>query len=207
MKELFRNRRLFATWALIGLFLVPACGKSAKKKGDGDTGTEDGGTEMVDDTAVDVGEQAARERELQQQFAATMYSRRYEQAVQIAESGQQDVADDEEWQSFGVFGLIQGDEQEADKVLQLGASKDGVVAGNYYDTLTDTTMPITGSVDQKSQRVAWTVGDNSTVVYETGVGDLTKDELTVLIHFGNEKGQQWTMIRLEEPDDAAEGGK
>ncbi|MEO2032948.1 MAG: protocadherin, partial [Planctomycetaceae bacterium] len=126
----------------------------------------------------------------------------YEQAVQIADSGQQDVtAEDAEWQSFGVFGLVQGDEEEADKVLQLGASKDGVIGGNYYDTLTDNTMPIAGSVDQKSQRVAWTVGDNSTVVYETGVGDLTKDELTVLIHFGNEKTQQWTMIRLEEPQE------
>ena len=49
MKELFRNRRLFATWALIGLFLVPACGKSAKKKGDGDTGTENGGILLFDD--------------------------------------------------------------------------------------------------------------------------------------------------------------
>jgi len=88
MKELFRNRRLFATWALIGLFLVPACGKSAKKKGDGDTGTENGGTEMVDDTAVDLGEQAAREKELQQQFAASMYARRYDQAVQLRRAGQ-----------------------------------------------------------------------------------------------------------------------
>jgi len=40
MRELFRNRRFFATWALIGLFLVAACGKSASKKKDDGTSAD-----------------------------------------------------------------------------------------------------------------------------------------------------------------------
>ena len=44
----------------------------------------------------------------------------------------------------------------------------GVVRGNDYDTLTNTTLPVEGSVDPETQRVAWTVGDNKTAVDETG---------------------------------------
>jgi hypothetical protein len=128
----------------------------------------------------------------------------YEQATEIAASGQEDtqLSEDDEWQSFGVFGLVQGDQTEADKVLQIGSNKNGVLRGNYFDTLTETTLPVDGFVDPKTQRAAWTVGDNKTVVYETGVGDLTEDEATMLIHFGKDKTQQWSLIRLEEPEDS-----
>lgn len=128
----------------------------------------------------------------------------YEQATEIAASGQEDaqITEDDEWQSFGVFGLVQGDETEADKILQIGANKNGVLRGNYFDALTETTLTVEGSVDPETQRAAWTVGDNKNVVYETGVGDLTNDESTLLIHFGKDKTQQWTMVRLEEPEDS-----
>ena len=36
---------------------------------------------------------------------------------------------------------------------------------------------------------------------ETGIFDLTKDQCTVLIHFGAGKKQTWVMVRLEEPKD------
>ncbi len=88
MRELFKNRRLFASWALCGLIIVTACGKSTKKKDDGDMDPTDSGTGMVDDSAANAAEQAAREKELEQQFGASMYARRYEQAVQLRRAGQ-----------------------------------------------------------------------------------------------------------------------
>ena len=40
-------------------------------------------------------------------------------------------------------------------------------------------------------------------VYEAGCANLTKAETTMLVHFGKDRSQQWTLIRIEQP----EGGK
>ena len=128
----------------------------------------------------------------------------YDQASEIAGQGEAKGDEDQEWQSFGVFAMVQDDEEEADKILQLAVNKDGVIRGNHYDALTETALPIEGSVDEKSQRAAWTVGDNSRVVYETGIYNLTQDETEMLIHFGTDRTQQWTLVRLEEPDAASD---
>jgi hypothetical protein len=55
-------------------------------------------------------------------------------------------------------------------------------------------------VDKKTQRAAWTVGENKTTVYDTGVSNLTKDEAPVLIHIGKDKTQQWLLVRLKQSE-------
>ena len=124
------------------------------------------------------------------------------QAIAIAEQGEQaQPSEKEDWISFGVFGMVKGEETEANQIFQLAINKDGILRGNYYDALSDTTLPVHGSVDKKSQRAAWTVGDRKETVYETGVGNLTEDESTMLVHFGKDRTQQWTLIRLEQPEE------
>ena len=63
---------------------------------------------------------------------------------------------------------MQGDEQTSNNLFQLALNKDGVIRGNYYDGLMDTTTPVYGSVDKKSQRAAWTIGKKNDRVFETG---------------------------------------
>ena len=64
------------------------------------------------------------------------------------------------------------------------------------------TTPIQGSVDQKTQRLAFTVGDNKRSVCETGIYNLTsKDETQTLVRIGSDNTQQWTLVRLEAPED------
>jgi hypothetical protein len=122
------------------------------------------------------------------------------QAMNLASAGQAaQPAPQEEWQALGVFAMVQGDEKDANNVFQMAINKDGVIRGNYYNGLTDTTLPIYGSVDKNSQRVAWFVGDKKDVVYETGVGNLAQPETSMLVHFGKERTQQWTLVRLEAP--------
>ena len=41
---------------------------------------------------------------------------------------------------------------------QLAVNKDGTIRGNYYDGLMDTTSPVYGSVDKKTQRAGLTIG-------------------------------------------------
>jgi hypothetical protein len=74
-----------------------------------------------------------------------------------------------------------------------------VIRGNYTDTLTKHTMPIHGSANLKTQQVAMTVGDNTTTVMETGLYNLTKDEVPVLIQFGKDRTEQWLLVRLKQP--------
>jgi hypothetical protein len=122
------------------------------------------------------------------------------QATDIAAAGQMAKPDEkEEWQSLGVFAAIQGEETKAEHIFQLAINKDGVIRGNYHNALTDTTLPIYGSVDKRTQRAAWVVGDKKDTVYETGLGNLTQPETEMLIHFGKESTQQWMLVRLEPP--------
>ncbi len=105
----------------------------------------------------------------------------------------------EGWVSLGVFGMVQGDEKDANNIFQLAVNKQGIIRGNYYNALTDTTTPVYGSVDKSSQRAAWTVGDKKETVYETGIGNLTEPETPILVHFGKDRTQQWTLVRMEQP--------
>jgi hypothetical protein len=63
------------------------------------------------------------------------------QAAEFADRGRSaKPAENEEFQPLGVFGLIQGDEQMANHILQLAANKEGVICGNYYDAVSDNTL-------------------------------------------------------------------
>jgi hypothetical protein len=125
-----------------------------------------------------------------------------DQAINLAEVGQAaKPAEEEEWQALGVFALVQGEEKEANDIFQLAINKEGVLRGNYYNGLSDMTVPIFGSVDKRTQRAAWIIGDKKDVVYETGLGNLTQPETGVLVHFGKDRTQQWTLVRLEPPEE------
>lgn len=122
------------------------------------------------------------------------------QAADLATAGQAaKPADMEEWQPLGVFAMVQGEEKEATNIFQIAINKAGVIRGNYYNALTDATVPIYGSVDKKTQRAAWIIGEKKDTVYETGVGNLAQAETSMLVHVGKERTQQMTLIRLEPP--------
>ncbi len=124
------------------------------------------------------------------------------QATTIADAGRAaKPAETDEWQPLGVFGMIQPEDKVAQRIFQLSIDKAGVIRGNYYDAVADTNTPVYGSVDKKSQRAAWSIGERKDITFETGLPNLTKDEATVLIHYGKEKTQQMLLVRLEEPKD------
>jgi len=123
----------------------------------------------------------------------------YQQASTLAQSQPPADPNAGEWMPLGVFGLVNGDQANPHYIIHLAVNRAGTLAGNYHDVITGTTLPVHGAVDKQSQRVAWTVGDNTTTVGETGIYNLTKDEAPVLIHIGKDKTQQWTLVRLKQP--------
>jgi hypothetical protein len=122
------------------------------------------------------------------------------QAQQIAQAAPEPAAD-VQWQPLGVFAMAVGDETNSNDVVQLAIDKDGAVRGNYYNAISDSTVPLSGSLDKKSQRVAWTINGKKDVVYETGLYNLTQDETTMLVHFGKDRTQQYRLFRVPQQDD------
>jgi hypothetical protein len=121
-----------------------------------------------------------------------------EQAETIAHTGKQARAsEEEEWLSLGVFAMVQGEQVNGNDLFQLAVNKSGVIRGNYYNALSDTTLPVYGSVDRKTQRAAWKVGDREEPVFEAGIANLTKSQTTMLVHHGKDRTQQWTLVRIE----------
>jgi hypothetical protein len=130
-----------------------------------------------------------------------------EQAITIADAGRKaDAPAEEEWRPLGVFGLVQGQEEIAQNLFQLAINKAGVVRGNYYDALADNNLKVFGSLDRKTQRVCWSIGEKKDIVYEAGLNNLTKDETTVLVHYGKDRTRQMMLVRIEQPKDDTKGG-
>jgi hypothetical protein len=111
----------------------------------------------------------------------------------------QEFADD--WMPLGVFAVAREKDDNASPVyyLQLAVSKDGYIAGTCYNSIKEQTLPITGSVDKKSQRAAWKVADNPDTVMETGIYNLTQDTAPAMIHFGKDKTETRLLVRMEQP--------
>src|SRR5262249_52026973 len=121
-----------------------------------------------------------------------------EQAVTIADTGRQaEASKEEEWLSLGVFAMVQGEQVNGNDLFQLAVNKAGTIRGNYYNALADTTLPVYGAVDKKSQRAAWIIGDRKDTIYEVGFANLTRPETTMLVHFGKDSTQQWTLVRMD----------
>ena len=78
-------RRFLAFLALVALLFPVACGSS--KSDDTESGmSDDAPTEVTDEEKL--ANEAAQQKELEQQYGAIMYDRRYEQAKQLRGSGQ-----------------------------------------------------------------------------------------------------------------------
>jgi hypothetical protein len=123
----------------------------------------------------------------------------YQQAQTLASTGAEaQTTDDKQWMPLGVFAMTHDQQNKANLILQLAVNKEGIIRGNYTATVTNDTKPVQGSVDKKTQRAAWTIGDNKENVIETGIFNLTKDEAPALIHFGKDKTEQWLLVRLKQ---------
>lgn len=131
----------------------------------------------------------------------------YQEAAQLANPAQL-PSDDGPWMALGVFGLVEGSasqpaaaDQQPALTVQLAVNKQGLLRGNAISPQLQSPIPVQGSVDKVRQRAAWTVGDNKTTVYETGLSSLTQNESPLLVHVDQDKTQQWLLVRLQPPQD------
>ncbi len=122
----------------------------------------------------------------------------WQSAKDLATQGHQAPPKDAQWLPLGVFAAIRGDDKSTDMVFQLAVAKDATIRGNYFNRSAKNTQPIEGAVDKKTERITWFVEDRKDILFDTGLYNLTKDETTLLVHFGKDKTEQWTLVRLEQ---------
>jgi len=124
-----------------------------------------------------------------------------QQADDLAQRGRDaQSAPDENWQPLGVFAMAKGDESNSADIFQLALNKEGVLRGNYYNAVSDTTQKVAGSLDKKTQRVAWCIADNPHTVFEAGLYNLTMDQTTMLVHYGKTRTEQFRLFRVQQPN-------
>jgi hypothetical protein len=123
-----------------------------------------------------------------------------DQATSIASQGQaSDPPSTEDWKPLGVFALVQGDEKTSNYIFELAVNKNGIIRGNYYDGVLDTTTDVYGSIDKKSKLAAWTIGKKKDRVFEAGLYNLTQAECPCLLHVGSQSTSQMLLVRMQQP--------
>lgn len=133
----------------------------------------------------------------QQAATAQQYA---DQATAIADKGQAATPPPtDDWKPLGVYALVSGDEKTSNNIFQLAVNKDGVIRGNYYDGLMDTTTDVYGSADKQTQRAAWTIGKKKGRVFEAGIYNLTQPQCPCLVHIGTQSTSQMMLVRVEQP--------
>jgi hypothetical protein len=147
-----------------------------------------------DDVYVD-GQKTATAREYSQQAIALAN----EPAAQPPAPTPPQPGQQPDWLPLGVWALAQEEKGDAYMFFQLSIDKDGVVSGAYQNVLSGEKSPISGQVDKKTQRVAWKIGSNNTVI-ETGLQNLTQDVASCLVHFGPDTTQTWLLVRQKQPE-------
>jgi hypothetical protein len=156
--------------------------------GGGSTVYESGDTIVVNGTS-----QPAAEYAQQAETIADNYD-------QLSQQVGTPATDTQDWMPLGLYALTDDKSTAAPtQYVQLVISKSGAVGGELHDLTTDTSTPVEGSIDQKTQRVAWKISGTDTVM-ETGLYNLTQSETPVLIHEeGTGKTTQRLLARIEDP--------
>ena len=113
------------------------------------------------------------------------------------------VAESDEWRPLGVYALARSEETNPSTFLSLAIDKDGLLRGTYYDAVADQTTNVTGKVDKKTQRAAWTLGDKTTPVYEAGLANLAQQQTTILVHRDGGAVEQMLLVRVPAASAAA----
>jgi len=129
-----------------------------------------------------------------------------ESAAQLAtvDPSQEEATDDtDQWLPLGTFAVeTSASETSTTRQLQLAVDKAGIISGTMHNSSTDKMYVVQGRVDKQTQRAAFTIGDKSDVVMETGIFNLTKPQTQVLVHFGPSKTETYLLVRLDPPKEA-----
>lgn len=120
------------------------------------------------------------------------------EAVRIANAPRPLSIPQSSWMPLGMYALSY-DKEGTDmpsEYLTLAISKEGAVSGAYINVKNSETLEIQGTIDPKSQRVAWKFIDQDWPIMESGLYNLTKDESTLLVHTSSHRTEPRVIVRV-----------
>ncbi len=109
---------------------------------------------------------------------------------------------DLEWMPLGVYATGPKDAAQGHVYQQLAVSKQGELKGNYYDSITNTTQPVSGSIDRETRKASWKVGGRGGATFETTLDALMKTPSDVTMKSGGAE-HEWELVQVQKPDDKA----
>jgi len=109
---------------------------------------------------------------------------------------------DLEWMPLGVYATGPKDAAQGHVYQQLAVSKQGELKGNYYDSITNTTQPVSGSIDRETRKASWKVGGKGGATFETTLDALMKTPSDVTMKSGGAE-HEWELVQVQKPDDKA----
>jgi hypothetical protein len=129
------------------------------------------------------------------------------QAETIATTPAEAPPADTDWMPLGVFAITQDGQASGPAptmFVQLIVNKNGTINGTFTNTAVgNESQSLEGMVDKKSQRAAWVLSGKKRPIMETGIFNLTKETSPALVHFEDGQTQQWLLVRMDEPKEAA----
>jgi hypothetical protein len=131
----------------------------------------------------------------------------YDLAHSVPQIDQQ-RAEQMDWRPLGVFALSRQNESQSERAIQLAVSKEGIVTGTYFNRQDGHVHPVSGMIDEETQRAAWAFadGEHPEVVFESIIFSLTQPESTIMVHFGSKADQAeiWQAVRQDQPEDQSD---
>lgn len=131
---------------------------------------------------------------------ATEYAQSAAELATVDPQQAQATAADQDWMALGTFAVVTSDKDaNPTRILQLAVDKQGIISGTMHNSSTNQTYVVQGRVDKETQRVAFTIGDKSDVIMETGIYNLTQQQTPVLVHYGTDRTENYLLVRLDPP--------
>jgi hypothetical protein len=131
----------------------------------------------------------------------------YENTVELVEEAPvltEEQAAQAEWLPLGVFAVTREGQAEADLMVQIAVTTEGIIGGTVHDQASGITYQAEGTVEKDTQRAVWSYTNdrNQRILMETSVFNLTQPEATGLVHYGPDNIQVIELVRLEPPEGA-----
>jgi len=104
--------------------------------------------------------------------------------------------DVEAWLPVGIYQLATSKDAPALLMLQLVVDHHGTLRGVYYDSITDTSHNIVGTLNLNTKVAQWRFETSSQVTFQTSFDELTKSAGTVQV-LAPTGPQQWLLARVE----------
>ncbi|MEO5917044.1 MAG: hypothetical protein ABIS50_22640 [Luteolibacter sp.] len=116
----------------------------------------------------------------------------------LANTHPEGIAERPGWFPLGTFAVSSSMKQKtSNHAIQLAMDAAGNIAGVYVNWPQGNVLPIGGSVDTNSQRVAFNIGGSDNIVIETGLANLTEPNTRVWVHLPSSHSQTWLITRIK----------